>query len=1703
MNTQTSYFKKALVVLMAVMMVFTMMPGMAWAEEPATSGVDGNIAWSLDSEGTLTISKKADATDGTMNNYQYSLKVPWTKASKKNKIPIKAVIIEDGVTSIGEFAFSGATQMQSINIPESVTSIGKKAFEKSALTEITLPCSPATTALTNLSALKKVAFYDSVTVIEDSAVSNCHNLKEVSLPASLQEISPTAFNGCESIEKMTLVAGNPKYEIRSGLLLEKNENSISLVMNAGAAGLVEIPNGIDTIPQNIFCKSTLVKEVRLPQSIRTIENRAFFDCSELTKINLPEGLVSIGDYTFSGCSKLNILSFPTTLQSIGESAFKDNGYLEEAILSSTTTTIGTQAFYGCTGLKTIATAGVNTSLFEGCTALEEATILDGVTALADNMFANCPSLKRLYIPASLVSLGKNNVTPICGEGVKNFNTEKGILYNEDKTEILYADKEMHGEVSIPDGVKKINAAAFQDCKDITVIQLPDSLTEIGTNAFANCSQLQEIRFGTKVVSIGESAFQKCIKLQKVEMPDSVTSVGKFLFSGCSSLSEVKLSAALTAISYGMFFKTGLVNFTVPETIHTIQGYAFSSCKNLKAIDLPETVTSIQTYAFTGTALESVRIPQAAAEIAEGTFSACTSLREITIPVSVKQIGNNAFSGTETTLCVVNFAGGLAEWDAISGDKPTLAKWTNLKINYYYEQEGNPEDAPKIIKLCENQTFKKGDNATNKLSVTIAKPTEGETITAQWYSNIENTTSGGSAIQTVLNEDSTIATATPNTDKAGNTYYYCIITKKDANGKFTQTRSAIVVVSVTVAGFTSGSGSETDPYLIDTVDELQTLQRLVNQEAESMEGIFFKLTSNITLPEDWVPIGCTKNGSNNIEEGANLNPFSGTIDGGDNTITVAKGGKPLIGYVKNATVRNLKIYGEEINGYGLVDNFEGVGLSGNAITIDHVTITTGTRILKSGLLGANKTTNGFAGVSAGFTANIRNCTIEKDVVIGYDKSESQIGGFAGRMQGTIENCVNHGTVYGKDFVGGIIGTRDNAMGDCIVKTCKTYGDVIGSGTNVGGIVGGGYENGSAPNGIKVEVLACTASGSVSGDTNIGGILGGDQYVAQAWNAYSFIGNVFTGKISGKTNVGAIIGFYDSLNKMDNISANYFKKDCGAADGIGMVKYVDTNCKDIEKTDGVVHLNTESSVKDCPDIYGCGWRKGFNRTDDPLGADKDNLTKAVSSVPDKICYELIVSGEYPTTYYMGDELDFSKAIFTAKWNDGTETHPRYGNGKDDVKVSGYNSFSHSVQTITLSYGYAKTELQIAVLKKESGDVKKNTLNVNFQLLGDKKHDSDSDKNVHTLSHNNLTSWTSGKYEVGLNATVWNLMQKVQSDNRNITFKARGSQYGTYVYAVTYNNTTLGELDNGKLSGWMYTVNGTHPEVGVGSKFLNDGDTVVFHYTDDYTKEEGSDKWGVPGADEVKDVTTSGAAGSASTTAPTEVKVSGTTATATIKAENQSEILKQAAEKKSAEIILEVSAANTKGADSVQLSLEVSFVKNISDKTDADLTVNTENGKVTLDRETIKTVLAEAKGATITLEVSKVSKPTEVQKKAAGANGHLLKLTIKSGDRVISDFNKGKVKVVAEIVSKLLDKKVAAIHIAADGKIEQLAGKVLTIGGKKYYEFMTPHFSTFALVDADELGLDVAEEPQTDVKALTAKLTPVARSAKTAKKNVKVTT
>ena len=965
------------------------------------------------------------------------------------------------------------------------------------------------------------------------------------------------------------------------------------------------------------------------------------------------------------------------------------------------------------------------------------------------------------------------------------------------------------------------------------------------------------------------------------------------------------------------------------------------------------------------------------------FSNCTKLEKFIFPKEITAYPPLWGDG-RSKVALIFYTGTQEEWNAVNfvaeKDREAMA---DAFIIYNYK-EGVSGEKASFSTQPQAATCQQGDDA-QALTVEITDTAADTEYHFQWYKSSTNSTEDATAVwgSTASGNSSSYVPETGK-DNKGDTYYFCrVYSIKD--GVVAETDSNLAKVSVeAVDPKFDGEGSEASPWLNQSADDMTRLRRLVNG-GESMKNKFFKLTADIVLPTDWAPIGRTKNGSDDIGKGSNLNAFSGTLDGDGHKVTVPKGGKPLFGYVNEATVKNLDIYGEEIDGYGLVNNFEGVGLSGSAVIIDNVKILSGTKIKKSGFLGGNITTNPFAGNSAGFEATIRNCTIEKGVTIGYDKDERMIGSFAGRMQGTIENCVSEADVYGTDYVGGIIGTRDNAMRACIAKNCRFSGTVTGTGRNTGGIAGGGYENSTAPNGGKITVISCSSDGTVNGNINVGGIIGGDEFVAQSWGPYTFAGNSFNGKVTGKENVGAIIGFYDSLNKFDNIAGNVYTKNSGAKDGIGTVKYVDTNAKTTTKKEGTLYFNTEKGISDCPTVQGCNWRSAHNRTDDPLGADKEKLARAVDTIPtDAFCYELVLKSDPPKTeYYIGEEFSFADAIFTAKMTDGTE--------KDidtkDITVSGYNKNSHSVQTVILSYGYAQYELQVAVKQQPSGDAKKDILTVSFTLQGDSKHDSDTDKNVHGLATGGLTQWSSGSYEVALNSTVWDLMQKVQQENSNIRFNSRGSQFGTYVYSVTYNGTELAEMDNGKESGWMYTVNGSHPEVGVGSKFLNNGDNVVFHYTDDYTKEEGSEKWNTPGtSEEVKDVTTDTKTGI--TTSPTEVKVTekanadGTktkVAEVKVSADNQKEILKQAKANKSKEIILNVSKTAAQDAAKADVTLHKSFIDSIVKDTDAKLTVKTPFGDKTYTQEELKALSAAATGNAVTIAVEKAAEEPADETKA----------------------------------------------------------------------------------------------------------------------------
>lgn len=132
----------------------------------------------------------------------------------------------------------------------------------------------------------------------------------------------------------------------------------------------------------------------------------------------------------------------------------------------------------------------------------------------------------------------------------------------------------------------------------------------------------------------------------------------------------------------------------------------------------------------------------------------------------------------------------------------------------------------------------------------------------------------------------------------------------------------------------------------------------------------------------------------------------------------------------------------------------------------------------------------------------------------------------------------------------------------------------------------------------------------------------------------------------------------------------------------------------------------------------------------------------------------------------------------------------------------------------------------------------ITVTVTLLGDSLHGESPQP--HGLARGGLTTWIAAMaVTLPGGSTVLDALT-LAFDQYGVTMTNPG---GNYISAVTYGGKTLGEFTNGKNSGWMYTLNGTHPNVGVAAQSVRNGDTIVFHYTDDYTYEEGGVNFGKP--------------------------------------------------------------------------------------------------------------------------------------------------------------------------------------------------------------------------------------------------------------------
>ena len=198
---------------------------------------------------------------------------------------------------------------------------------------------------------------------------------------------------------------------------------------------------------------------------------------------------------------------------------------------------------------------------------------------------------------------------------------------------------------------------------------------------------------------------------------------------------------------------------------------------------------------------------------------------------------------------------------------------------------------------------------------------------------------------------------------------------------------------------------------------------------------------------------------------------------------------------------------------------------------------------------------------------------------------------------------------------------------------------------------------------------------------------------------------------------------------------------------------------------------------------------------------------------------------TAYKAGDFFDPTGMEITAVYSSGrTEVVTDYTYAPNRELTTADNA-------MTITYGGKTVALPITVSSgSQGGGSQKQTITVTFTLMGDSKHGDNGE--VHTLKNRTLETWIARtSVTVDKDAYVIDVIAKALS--------MAGIPYengGNYISSVR----GLEEFDNGGNSGWMYTLNGSHPDLGVEEQRVKQGDNIVFHYTDDYTKEQGSENW-----------------------------------------------------------------------------------------------------------------------------------------------------------------------------------------------------------------------------------------------------------------------
>ncbi len=651
--------------------------------------------------------------NGPMDNFDGATNAPWDKYRPE----VVAIVVREGVTSIGDFAFVECPQLVTMDIPVSVTSVGNYATSGSnnladvyyggtegqwhevGIADGNDPLLNANIHFTGSDGTACVTFNPNGGAVTPQYYFVGLDGKVGTLPTPVREGYTfdgwfTAADGGTQITTNTVFTQNTTVYAHwtgetSGVTWRYDEATKTLYIEgsgemedyASSAHMpwvqyvseirsVNIKNGVTSIGVYAFSNCTSLTSVTIPSSVTRIGKGAFLACSSLPNVSIPEGVTSLEKYVFMDCTSLASVNIPDSVTKIDEDAFCDCSSLASVTIPNNVTSIGNEAFIRCTSLTSVTIPSSVTSIgyhaFHSCTNLTSVTIPNSVTSIGYSAFEDCTSLTSVTIPASVTS---------------------------------------------------IDGSTFSSCTSLTSVTIPVSVIRFGNFAFSSCTKLTDVYYNgtetqwnaitintgnepllnarihflgggdveegdgyryntaTKTLYISDdgpmadnitsdkrpwNAYRG--EIQTVVIEKGVTNIGDSVFARCTSLTSVTIPDGVTRIAAAAFDNcSSLTSVEIPDGVTWIGERAFRGCSNMKSVTIPGSVGKIEREVFYGcSSLTSVTIPDSITSIGYGTFNGCSSLTSVTVPGSVSTIDMSTFAGCSglTSVTILDGVGSL-------------------------------------------------------------------------------------------------------------------------------------------------------------------------------------------------------------------------------------------------------------------------------------------------------------------------------------------------------------------------------------------------------------------------------------------------------------------------------------------------------------------------------------------------------------------------------------------------------------------------------------------------------------------------------------------------------------------------------------------------------------------------------------------------------------------------------------------------------------------------------------------------------------------------------------------------------------------------------------------------------------------------------------------------------------------------------------